>query len=188
MGRDRTQPFIVDLRIHDPGPGVESDAVARKRAIRTGGAEPAHGHEDDLRIDLAQALVAETTTFESSRAHCFDHNIGGAHELFQDFNAGWVSEIDHHTALAAVEMKEKQRGALDDRPGHISSVVTTGWLNLDDVGSEVAQRGRDRCRAQERDLHDPHPGERSVDCHRSTAVARTIAASLMETASTSLST
>src|SRR5437667_189395 len=72
------------------------------------------------------------------------------------------SPVARERELAAVDVQVQQRVALDDGPGHAADVVALRRLDLDDVGAEVGQMGRDLARSEQRALDDPHPVQQAA--------------------------
>jgi hypothetical protein len=143
----------------EPGPGVVGDAVAGEVAVRAGGAVAGDGAEHDLRVELAQHVVAEAELFEGAGAHGLDDGVGAGDQVLVDGEALVGLEVEGDGAFAAVGVEVQQRDALDDRPGHLADVVALGRLDLDDVGTEVGEVGGDLAGAEQRALDDPNPGE-----------------------------
>ena len=92
--------------LDDPGPGVVRDAVARVIAVRAGEAVAGDGQEDDLGVDLEQLVEAEPAPLEAARAHGLDDGVSAAHQIEEDLDAFWRTQIEHDAALAAVGMQE----------------------------------------------------------------------------------
>ena len=160
---DGAEAVVGDLRRHEPGPHVVGDAVARHVLVRAGHAVAGDGAEHDPRVDLEARLVADAALVEPARPHGLDHRVGSRDQLEEHRPALVGAEVEHDRSLAPADVEVHQRGALDDRPGHLPDVVARGRLDLDDVGAEVGERGGDRARAEHRALDDPDAGEGSGD-------------------------
>jgi hypothetical protein len=59
-------------------------------------------------------------------------------------------------------VQEEQRIALDERPGHLSAVITTVRLDLDDIGTEIGKGSGDCGSSEKRHLDDSETLERST--------------------------
>ena len=166
---DVAEALVVVGRGHDPGPGVVGDAVGGQVLVGAGHAVPGDGHEDDLRVDLPEVVVAEAAAGQGPGTHRLHHRISGAGQLAEDLDALGRAQVDGDAALAPVGVQEEQRGALDDRPGHLAPVVTGRRLDLDDLGAEVDERLGDGGGTEDRGLEDPHAGEgaRGRHAHKS---------------------
>ena len=64
---------------------------------------------DDLRVDLAQRLVADAEPVEHARAEGLEHDVGVAHQAQQHLAAGLRLEVEPDRALAAVQREEQRR-------------------------------------------------------------------------------
>jgi hypothetical protein len=158
--------MFIGRWLDDTRPSIERDAVARQIAVGAGGTETAHSDVHDLRVDGLQGLVAEPTSFERAWSHCFDNNVSLGDEFFEQFDALFGLQVEDDGLLAPVAMKEQERIALDDGPGHNAPVVAAGGLNLDDFSSKVRKRSRHSSSAEERDLNDANSLERFAGAHR----------------------
>ena len=157
---DVGEAVLVERRVHQAGPRVVGDAVARQVLVGAGGAVAGDPAEHDAGVDLAQLLVAEAAALERAGAHALDHGVALAGQLEERGHALGALEVEHEAALAAADVQVHQRHALDDRPRHLADVVTRRRLDLDDVGAEVGQRGGDGARPEDGHLEDADAGER----------------------------
>ena len=153
------EPVVVDLGLHQSGPHVVGDAVARHVLVRTGHPVARDRAEHDARVHLTQVLEAEAALREPARTHRLDDDVGAPHEVEIDVNAFLCAQVENERTLAAVDVQMHQRHALDDGPCHLPDVVARRRLDLDDFGAEVGEVGRDRCRTQHRALDDAQAGE-----------------------------
>src|SRR5699024_3460397 len=145
---DRGEALFGDLGFHQPCPDVIRDTVAGKVGVRSGHAITGDRAEHDRRVDLAQALVAESATFEPTGPHGFDDDVGFAYELEVRRDSVLGSKIDDHRSFPPVDVEVHQRNALDDRPGHPADVIARRALDLDDVGAEIGELSGDGGRAE----------------------------------------
>jgi len=155
------EAVVVDLGLDDSGPRVVRDAVARHVAIRTGHAVAGDRAEHDARIHLAQRVESEAAAIEASGTHCLDDGVGIAHELEERLASDLGAEVENDALLAPADVQEEERDAFDDRPRHTPAVVTLRRFDLDDVGAEIGEVGREVARPEHRNLDDAQAGERS---------------------------
>ena len=142
-------PVVVVRRGHETGPGVERDAVRGQIPIRAGGAIARDGAEHDLRVHLAEPIEAQAALGEGAGTHRLDDGVSVADQVEVHLDALRSTEVEGDAALPAVDVQVQQRVAFDDRPGHAADVVALGRLDLDDVGAEVGEKGRELAGAEE---------------------------------------
>ena len=157
---DGAEPVLRRLRLHEAGPHVIGESVAWHVLVRAGHAVTRDRAEDDARIDLAQSLVAESTTLEPSGTHRFDDRVGIPHEVEVRVDAFRRAQVEHDRSLAAADVEVHQRHAFHDRPGHLADVVALGRFDLDDLSAEISEMGGDGAGAEHRALDNPYAVER----------------------------
>ena len=148
------KPVVGGLGLHEPGPHVVGDAVAGHVLVGAGHAVAGDGAEHDAGVHLAAGLVAEPAPLEAPRAHGLDDRVGAGHQVEEHRPALLGAQVEGDRALAPADVEVHQRGALDDRPRHLADVVARGRLDLDHVGAEVGQGGRDGAGPEHRALDD----------------------------------
>jgi hypothetical protein len=156
------EALVVDGGGGHPGPGVVGEAVAGHVPVRPGHAEARHRDQHDAGVRGPQGVEAEAPARQAAGPHGLDHGVGPAHQVEEHGAALVRAQVEHDRPLAPVDVEVHQRGALDDGPGHPPHVVAARRLDLDHLGAEVRQVGRDRGRAEHRALHDAHPGQRGA--------------------------
>jgi hypothetical protein len=124
----------------------------------------------NVRRERCHARVVEAEPPEQARPEVLDQDIGPADQPPRHIPAGQRRRIQGKAALvAAIVGEEPGCGALEG-PG----AITLGWLDLDDVGTEVGQdeaAGRPHHHLAEFD--DAHPRERAKT-RRPLLVCRTL--------------
>ena len=78
---DGGEAVLGDLGLHQPGPHVVGDAVARQVLVGAGHAVARDGAEHDPGVDLAELVVAEAAALEAAGAHGLDDDVGVAHQV-----------------------------------------------------------------------------------------------------------
>ena len=116
---------------------------------RAAGAKPGHRRQDNVGLDLAQAVEVERQRAQNPRRQIGDNDIGGGDELFDDLAAPRCGRIERHAELVAVHRQEHRTtasGASADRD--VSAVLAAlDPLDADHLGAEIAQqRGAKRPR------------------------------------------
>src|SRR5262249_60140801 len=83
--------------------------------VGSGLAEARHRGVDDAWIDGFDVRGAEAELVERTRPVCLEHHVRYARELEQDLDRLGSLEIEHETALVAVERDEAHALAVADR-------------------------------------------------------------------------
>ena len=161
---DGGEPVIGDLGLHQTGPHVVGDTVTRQVRVGAGHAVAGDGAEHDAGVDLSEAVVAQTPSFQAAGPHGLDDHVGASNQIEVGLHALGGAQVEHQRSLAPVHVEVHQRHPLHDGPGHLPDVVARGGLDLDHLGAEVGQRRGDRGRAEHRALDDANAGERTFGC------------------------
>ena len=151
---DEAVAVVGELGLHETGPYVVGDAVARHVLVGTGHAVPGDRAEHDPRVDLAKAVVAQAPALEATGAHRLDDGVGAPHQVEVGGHAVVGAKVEDHRALAPADVEVHQRDTLDDGPRHLPDVVALRGLDLDDVGAEIGQVRGDGARPEHRALDD----------------------------------
>ena len=99
---------------------------------------PAHTGDDEAGIPRPQDVGANAEAVHDPRPIVLDKDIGVVDEAEQQVAARIGLEVDAHALLARVRLGKVGGHAV--RTGNRgASDVALGWLDLDDLGTEVAQ-------------------------------------------------
>ena len=169
---DVREALVVGGDLHDAGPGVVGDPVARVVAVGTRHPVPGDGAEDELRVRDAQVVEPHPAPAQRAGPHGLDDDVGIGSELLEDGDASIGAQVEHQRPLAAVEVEVHERGPLDDGPRHLADVVTGRGFHLDHVRAEVDQGRGDGGRPEGRALDDPHAVQRWRRRHRTSRCRR----------------
>src|SRR5579872_752343 len=123
---------------HQPAHGLTERIERRPVAVGTVLPEPRHRAQDDVGPQLAQPVVAEPHLFHDSGAKILQHDVGGRHQLGEDFLAALGAHVEAEAFLAPVVDREIDALAAHHRlraPG----LLAAEFLDLDDLGAEVRQ-------------------------------------------------
>ncbi|CAB4371707.1 unannotated protein [freshwater metagenome] len=159
MGRDVAVALFVIGRLDDAGPRVVRDAMAWEVAVGASHSVATDCHEDDLRIDRFEIVVAEAATSECTWTHGLDDDVGVGGEFFERLNALFGSKIQNNGSFPTVAMEKEQRGVFDDGPGHLAAVIATRCFDLYDIGAEFGEIGGDGGGSEHRSFDNPDPGK-----------------------------
>src|SRR4051812_19550589 len=154
MLTDDGEAFVVDFGFHDAGPGVVRDAVTGVALVGTGHPISGDGREHDPRVDLAQLLEAEPTSRQTTGTHRLDDDVADRNEIEEGLLATVGFQVEYDAAFCPVDVQMQQRNTFDDGPRHLPAVVTRWRLDLDDVGTEISERTRDRGGTEHRAFDD----------------------------------
>lgn len=113
---------------------------------RHGATAPRNRHtgQNDIRLDLAQGIIAKPDAFHIAGAEVFHHDIGPQDKLTRQFHPARVRQVQRHTFLRCVGLREKGRAVM------ISRLACKRWrtppqikparrLDLDDHGPVIGQ-------------------------------------------------
>ncbi len=137
------RPVRVAGDRHVPAHRLDEQVVAGELARRLAGAEGADRRVDDARVALADRGVAQPEPVHRAGPEGLEHDVRARAELGGERLVAGVAQVERQRALAAVEAQVVRRALVDERGTPLARVVTRpGALDLDDVGSEVAERLR----------------------------------------------
>ncbi len=156
---DVREPVVVDPGVHQTGPRVVGDPVARHVLVGARHAVARDRDEHDRGVDLAQRLVPDAAALEAAGAHGLDHGISPSDQVEEHRAALVGAQVEGDRALAPAEVQVHERDTLDDGPGHLADVVAGRRLHLDHVRAEIGQVGGDRTGAEHRAFDDAHTGQ-----------------------------
>ena len=131
---------------HRPAHRVQREVGALEVAVRAGLPEVGDRGHDELRLHLAQHVVAEPQPLHDAGPVVLDQHVGGRDEVEQALAALVGAEIEDDAVLVGVEEQE-HAGAIE--PGHVAeergqgpSGVAAGPLDLDHLGAGVGEDAR----------------------------------------------
>ncbi len=148
---------------HRAGQRLHQVILARARGVGAGAPVARRRRVDQPRVALVQRLVSQARAVHHARTEILDHDIRLLDQLEDPLEVRGILEVDLDAALVAVEGEERVgltvRARGKDAPlPHPFAVLL---LELDDVGTEVAQDlRRERALQQRREIEHADPGER----------------------------
>jgi hypothetical protein len=104
-------------------------AVARDRAV------------DEARVGFAERGEVEAEPAHHARPVVLHQDVDFGGETVRGRDGALLLEVEHHAALAGVELAEVAAGAVAQRRARAHH-VTFRRLDLDDVGAEIGQQAR----------------------------------------------
>ncbi len=123
---------------------------------------------DEPRVERPQGLVVEPEPREAVAPEVLDQDVRVGEEAAQDRGAFRGLEVQPERPLVAVDREEVGGGPgagldrADPRRAPATRRVTLGWLDLDDLGPEVAEQHRAiRPGEHGRAVDDAETGERA---------------------------
>ena len=114
--------------------------IGRPIAGGTGGSEAGDGAVDDLRVDLAQVILARAKLFSDARTEVLDEDIGAFDERVEDGQIFGCLRIQRDGALVAIV--GLKMGAVETALERAERVALAGTLDLDHIGTEIGQLHR----------------------------------------------
>jgi hypothetical protein len=111
-------------------------------APRTAGAERGDRGEDDVGLDLPQAVEIQRERSEHFGREVGDDDVRGRHQLADDRAAVGGGRVERHRALVAVHHQEHRAHAIVTDRRNPAVLAAADPLDPDDVGAEVGQQGR----------------------------------------------
>src|SRR5437762_1443330 len=125
---------------HQAAVRLHQRIVAGQVAEGPPGPERRHRAVDDPRIQSCRAREVEPEFVDGSRPQALDEHVGAAHQPSQHLEATWRLEIEGEAFLVAIQRNERRALAAPvGRRPRPRVVPPTGSLDLDDLGSHVAE-------------------------------------------------
>jgi hypothetical protein len=159
---------------HQPRLGLEDHVVGGAVRLRAGGAVARHRalHEAGIDARAGEARAAETELPPFGGEEVLDQDVRAAEQRGERRAPCRAFEIECHRPLVAVRRDEVGADpgvpfAHPGRPPGAGLVAAVRLLDLDHVGSEVAQQhGEIGTGEDPRGVDHPHPGERALSLRR----------------------
>jgi hypothetical protein len=126
--------------VHQPRLTLDHHVVAGFVPARPGGAVAGNRTVDQPRVQLARAIRTESEPLERARPEVLDHHVGGAEKLREERPSVGRLEIDRHALLVAIDAEEVRAPAADERAPGSRIVAVPRILDLDHLGTHVAQQ------------------------------------------------
>ena len=123
---------------HRLGDHIEAGFVRQ----RAGAPETGYARQDQPWIDAVQGIPVETHFLQCARHIIFDQHIGLAQQIPEYVLALVRPEVQGQAALVAVKDHGVERFAFNERCVTAAVLAAARRLNLDDIGSHVAQQHR----------------------------------------------
>ena len=133
---------------HQPADGLDDEVVAGPVGRRAARSVARDREVDEPRVQGPERLVVEAEPGEAIAPEVLDQDVGVGQQPAQDGRAVRVLEVEAEAALVAVDREEIGGGP---RPGldradpwrtPAAGRIAVRWLDLDDVGTEVAEEHR----------------------------------------------
>src|SRR5437762_553341 len=143
-------------QVHQPGHCLAERVESRTVAIGAVLPEAGDGYENDVLLQLAEAVVAEAHLLHDPGAEVLQHDVGGRHQGGENLLAALGAHVEAEAFLAAVVDREIDALAAHHRFG-AAGFFATDLLDLDDLGAEIRQdHAAARARLVPRQFQDPH--------------------------------
>ena len=131
---------------HRPAQGVQREVDSLEVAIRPRLTEVCDRGHDELRLYLAQHVVAEAEAFHDTRPVVLDEHVGRRDEVEQPLAALLGAQVEDDAALVGVEEQEHPRaveaGDVAEEGWQRPRGVAAGSLHLDHLGAGVGEDAR----------------------------------------------
>ena len=114
---------------------MQRGAEAHVVLLRARPAEARHADGDDVRPELAQALVVETPVAHDPRAEVVDDHVAGGRQALGEIDAARIAHVEDEAPLAAIQIAEEPAAALAEVERHRA-------LDLDHLGAVVGEDAR----------------------------------------------
>ena len=113
-----------------------------------------HAGIDDFWIPSSDHFIAQSQPIHHASSQVFQHRIGLITQLQEHGFVGLVLKIQAHTALVAINRCEGRTeicagfslfvGArmIRQKRWNVAITIARGWLNLNDIGTQVRQQAR----------------------------------------------
>jgi hypothetical protein len=108
----------------------------------TSGAERGDGGEDDVGLDLTQAVEVDRQRAQHFGRQVGDHDVGPRHQLADDGAAVGRDRVERHRALVPVHDQEHRSHVVVAYRGDPPVLAAAQALDADDVGSEIGEQSR----------------------------------------------
>ena len=156
------RPVRGPVLAHGPAHGLGDPLVALELCVRTGAAKALDGGDHDARVDLPQALIAETQAFDGTGPQVLHDDVGVHRQALEQRAAALALQIQGHPFLVGVQ-EEEEPGVLVGVLGEPAARrLAAGRLDLDHLGAQPRQRlGAARTGLPQGQVQDADPIERS---------------------------
>ncbi len=135
----RRGPVGAARRVADAAHGLADAAEPGLAGQRTGLAEPADVDEDELRVPGGQRLVPEAPALERAGPEVLEDDVAVLREPGRHVAALRLAEVEDDRALVAADRGPPEAVAVAGDAPAAHRVALAGRLDLDDVGSVVAE-------------------------------------------------
>ena len=138
--------------------------MPRSSTQRTVLAVAADGAHHETGIARSQGCRCQAELVEDTGAKALDDDVSAVTQRQEGGVAVWALEVEGHGLLAAVEGVKEHRGAIVGQRWRVAQIVAAGGvLDLDDLGTEVAQQlGAERPGQQPRQVQHSHTVKHAV--------------------------
>ena len=158
--------FSVHARMQARHPAHSLDHVVVGRALRVAAVlvkAQRHGI-DQPRMARGQAVVVDAQPPRGRGAHVVHEDIGRGQQRVQARHVAGGLEVQHHAALASVQVEEKGTHLRIARAADHAHRIALRRLDLDHLGAHIREQlGRHRPEHEVAGVDDAHAGQRT--CH-----------------------
>jgi hypothetical protein len=161
---------VVDRPSHVVGKGramLQREIRRRRLRQRPHAAKRSDRYDDKMRVPRLQPCAIQLKRSQQRRRLALDQDRRFGEQRVQPVAVSRCDEVQHLAALAGVDIGEQRTclGAGFTRPERSAppQVIAAGWLNLDDVGTDITQ---DACAERGGDALAPFDDPCAGDQHR----------------------
>ena len=156
VGGPSACPVTSREAAHGLGQGPEARSVTRGAAP----AVAADVEHHQARVPGVDRLVVDAPAGEGTGAVADDQHVSAVQELVEEVLALGLTEVEGDTSLVPADTLPHQADAVLAVPPSAERVAGARLLDLDDLGTELTQRGGDHRSGHQRGRVDhPQPGQ-----------------------------
>jgi hypothetical protein len=127
---------------HEPAHRLGDEIEGRATAIRSAAAKPGNIAVDEVGIERPEPRLVETHVYENAAAEILDQDIAAGDQLGEHLAALFVPQVEGQRTLVAVEAGEVPAEPITDDTLSAHRIALAGGLDLDHLGSHVAEDHR----------------------------------------------
>jgi hypothetical protein len=134
------RPIHRAVQRHEAGYCLRDRVVAGPAGIRTELAPSGNRHINDVRLDRAYRMIADTPFVHRPGLEIFDHDIGFGGQLEEDVASFTISQIEAQAALVTIDCSVHETDVRARKHRRQPTTHFAIWsFDFDHVSSEVGQ-------------------------------------------------
>ena len=128
--------------MHGSGHGLAHGVEPHALGIGSMGAKGRHRSQDDVGLDVHQALVVQAHGLQGLLGQVGNHHVGGGHQLLHDLATVGLHRVQRHTQLVACELQEVGTLATFAHWQDVAVLAAVHLLDANHLCSQIRQHGR----------------------------------------------